>query len=65
MATTITWCCRVCDAAMESVTGPVEPICPACARARRIDELTSRRAHLWGELEAVEIELSRLGGKLS
>lgn len=61
MMTTL-WCCRDCDAAMDSATVPDPPICPDCWRVRRIEELTSRRASALDELEAIEIDLARLQG---
>lgn len=63
MHTTVAWCCRACDAALESATVPDPPLCPACWKARRVTELTGRRAQILDELEAVEISLSRLGGR--
>lgn len=59
---TTPWCCRDCNAALESTTVPDDPICPQCWRTRRIAELTSRRASAFDELEAIEVELARLGG---
>lgn len=61
MHTTVAWCCRGCDAAMDSATPPDPPLCPACRRTQRRAELDARRSRLFDELEAIEIELARLG----
>lgn len=60
--TPIEWRCRACDAAMASATVPDDPICPACTRAGRINELTARRTRLVNMLDAVDTELTRIGG---